>query len=158
MTSQPVALAVEQARRDLRTHTLARLEGDFAKLVYLASTRSYNTGRYAHEGLALEYSESVAARALAAEHRDVFHGLALSPLREFVNHLVRYLRCGCANPEEILTTWEELQPYRVLPPAKSDDLTVRLFLSNVKVALTMVGPTVADIPPAQDRQSGSLSQ
>jgi hypothetical protein len=154
MTTQPVALAVEHARRDLQAHTLARLDGDFAKLVYLASTRSYNTGRYAHEGLALQYSESVVAQALAAEHRDVFHALALSSLRNLVDHLVQYLRCGCARPEEILNTWKELQPYRILPPAKTDALAVMLFLSNVKIALAMVGPDVADAQPARRRQCG----
>jgi hypothetical protein len=154
MSTQPVALAVEQARRDLRSHTLARLDGDFAKLVYLASTRSYNTGRYAHEGLALQYSESVAAQALAAEHRDVFHGLALGSLRELVNQLVQYLRCGGANAQEILSTWKELQPYRILPPAKSEALTVRLFLSNVRVALAMAGPAVAADHPVPHPQSG----
>ena len=154
MTTQPVALVLERARGDLRAHTLARLDGDFAKLVYLASTRSYNTGRYAHEGLALQYSEAVAAQALAAEHRDVFYGLALRPLRELVEQLIKYLRCGCANPQEILSTWKELQPYRILPPAKSDALTVMLFLSNVKIALAMAGPTVADPQLAQCPRSG----
>lgn len=154
MPTQPVSFAVERARRDLRAHTLARLSGEFARLVYLASTRSYNTGRYAHEGLALEYSESVAAQALAAEHRDVFHALAVSPLRDLVHHLVQYLHCGCAPPEEIVSTWKELQPYRILPPARTDDLIVALFLSNVKIALAMVGPAAADAQPAQRLQSG----
>ena len=154
MKTQPVALAVERARRDLKTHTLARLDGDFARLVYLASTRSYNTGRYAHEGLALEYSESVAGQALAAEHHDLFHTLAVSPLRELVGHLVQYLHCGCAKPEEILSTWKELRPYRILPPARTDDLTVKLFLSNVKIALAMAEPAVAGVQPARRPQSG----
>jgi hypothetical protein len=154
MTTQPVILAVEKARRDLKAHTLARLNGNFAKLVYLASTRSYNTGRYAHDGLALQYSESVAAQALAAEHRDVFRSLAFSPLRDLVDQLVQYLRCGCASPEEILRTWNDLQPYRILPPARSDALTVRLFLSNVKVALAMAAPSEAAAPSAQHPQSG----
>lgn len=151
---QPVALAVLHARRDLQAHTLARLDGDFAKLVYLASTRSYNTGRYTHDGLALQYSASVAAQALAAEHQEVFRGLALSSLRNLAEHLVLYLRSGCARPEEILSTWKELQPYRILPPARTDPLTVMLFLSNVKVALAMSGPVVAGAQSAQRPQSG----
>lgn len=154
MPIQPVPLTVEHARRDLRAHTLAKLDGDFAKLVYLASTRSYNTGRYAHDGLALEHSESVTAQALAAEHRDVFQALALCPLQKLVDHLLQYLECGCANRQEILSTWRELQPYRILPPARSDALTVKLFLSNVTVALAMAGPAGRRVPQESHPQSG----
>ena len=67
---QPSPIVFEEAVRDLQNRTLDRLDGDFAKLVYLASTRDYNTGRYAHDGLSFRFSEPVAERVLAAAHRE----------------------------------------------------------------------------------------
>ena len=77
-------MIVEEALRDLRNRTLARLDGDFAKLVYLASTRDYNTGRYVHDGLSFRFPQPVVERAMAAAHLEVFANLVLSPLRAFV--------------------------------------------------------------------------
>jgi len=37
---------IEPAVTDLRNRTLSRLQGDFSRLVYLASSRDYNTGQY----------------------------------------------------------------------------------------------------------------
>src|SRR5436190_1559634 len=62
----PSPSLVEDALRDLRNRTLAKLDGDLARLVYLASTRDYNTGRYAHDGLSFRFSESVAETAGAS--------------------------------------------------------------------------------------------
>ncbi len=68
---------VEAARRDLADRTLATIRGDLARLIYLASMRDYNTGEYHHEGLAYMFTESVAGKAIAACHRDVFRRLIL---------------------------------------------------------------------------------
>src|SRR5437763_9272207 len=73
---------VEAARRDLAERTLSRIRGDFARLIYLASMRNYNTGEYHHEGLACMFTESIAGRAIASCHRDVFRRLVLCPRSE----------------------------------------------------------------------------
>src|SRR6266404_1904471 len=134
----PSPSLVEDALRDLRNRTLAKLDGDLARLVYLASTRDYNTGRYAHDGLSFRFSEPVAERALAAAHREVFVSLALSPLKVLVAKLEQYIRSGCARPDELVRAWDSSEAYRILSPAADDPLTVRLFISNVKIALAIV--------------------
>ncbi len=96
---------IEDALRDLRNRTLAKLDGDLARLVYLASTRDYNTGRYAHDGLSFRFSESVAETVLAAAHREAFLSLALSPLRVLVSQLEHYIRSGWAHPDELVRAW-----------------------------------------------------
>lgn len=133
--------AVESALRDLQIRTLAKLDGDFAKLVYLASTRNYNSGRYEHDGLAFRFAPDIAEEALAIAHREVFVTLALSPLAEFVQHLEKYIFSGAVEPDKVLATWRDLEAYRVLPPAQEDPLTVAVFLSNVRIALAIVEPT-----------------
>jgi hypothetical protein len=137
--NQPVPMAMEDGLRDLRSRTLAKLDGDFARLIYLASTRDYNTGRYAHDGLSFRYSEPVAERVLAQAHREVFVSLALSPLKILVTQLEQYIRTVCAHPGELLATWQKLEPFRILAPDHDDPVTVKLFISNIRVALAIVG-------------------
>jgi len=137
--NQPSPTTVEDGLRDLRNRTLAKLDGDFARLIYLASTRDYNTGRYAHDGLSFRFTESVAERVLAEAHREVFVSLALSPLKILVTQLEQYIRSGCARPDELVAAWRELEPFRILPPEHDDPITVELFISNIRVALAIVG-------------------
>jgi hypothetical protein len=148
-------IAVEDALRDLQNRTLATLDGDLARLVYLASTRDYNTGRYAHDGLSFHYSEAVAQEALATAHRGVFESLAVSPLRIVVANLEEYIRSGCAGPNELVTAWNASGAYRVLAPVSADSLTVKLFNSNIKVALAIVKAAWAEGQPVQDPQCAS---
>ena len=114
-------MLVEEALRDLQNRTLARLNGDFAKLVYLASTRDYNTGHYAHDGLSFRFSELVAERALAAAHREVFVSLALSPLRVLVGHLsstfdpVARVRMKCLGPGAVRRLIESCPLQQTIP-------------------------------------------
>lgn len=151
----PRPASVADALRDLQSRTLARLDGDLARLVYLASTRDYNTGRYAHDGLSFHYSESVTQEALATAHRGVFESLALSPLRVVVANLEEYIRSGCAGPNELVTAWNASGAYRILSPVTADSLTVKLFNSNIKVALAIVKAAWGEAQPVQDPQCAS---
>lgn len=147
--------AVEDAIRDLENRTLARLDGDFARLIYLASTRDYNSGRYEHDGLSFRFTKQVAEEALGAAHREVFVSLALSTLEELVRQLERYIRSGCAHPAELVASWNDSEAYRILPPAQDDPLTIKLFMSNVRIALAIVGPSWREGQPSQDPQCAS---
>ena len=155
LSEGPSPSLVEDALRDLRNRTLAKLDGDLARLVYLASTRDYNTGRYAHDGLSFRFSESVAETVLAAAHREAFAGVALSPLRVLVSHLKHYIRSGWAHPDELVGAWNSSEAYRILPPAADDPLTVRLFISNVKIALAIVEAAWQEPQALQDPRSAS---
>jgi hypothetical protein len=146
---------VEKARRDLHDRTLAKLDGDLARLVYLASTRDYNTGCYMHDGLVFHFTESVATWVLAAAHREVFISLALSPMKVLVGQLKQYIRSGCARPEDLVATWGQSEAYRILAPARVDALMVKLFNSNVRVALAIVGSSWTEQHPRPDPQYAS---
>lgn len=127
---------VEAARRDLEDRTLARIQGDFARLVYLAAMRDYNTGEYHHEGLSQRYTSKSACSAIASCHREVFRRLISCSMRELVEELEIYTR---SNPAaDVLSTWKRLQPFRVLVPLECSALTVRFFILNVRTALEVL--------------------
>jgi hypothetical protein len=138
MSGRVSRMDVEAAREDLNKWTLAKIRLDFARLIYLASTRDYNTGRYYHDGLAFQFSEAVAAQALSDAHQEVFMDLALSPLKDLVDQLQAYLRSVGAESDDVIRVWDRLEPYRVAIPTESDPLTTSFFLANVKIALAIV--------------------
>lgn len=129
---------VEAARRDIRFRTLNKIDTPLERLIYLASLRDYRTGKYAHDGLALRFSEPVATEALRFEHVDLFHEVAFAPLRSVVKQVDAFLGGAGADRSASLKTWRTLEPYRVVLPVVEDGLAVRIFLSNIKFALAIL--------------------
>lgn len=136
---EPVTnMQLEAAIEDLENRTLRRIGFSFGRLVYLASTRDYNTGRYYHDGLAFQFSAEVATQALAQVHREVFFELALCPLRDLTQQIQRYVLSAGAEPRDVIRGWKRVEPYRVVVPLEADPLTAGLFLANVRTALSIV--------------------
>ena len=142
---------LEPAITDLRNRTLARLPGDFSRLVYLASSRDLNTGRYSHDGLTFHFSETVASKAMALCHRDIFDRLVYASLEALIEELRNYISSTNERPEEFLTSWTRLGSYRVTIPSECDELEADVFLSNVKMALAIL--QTRQMPVSQDEQS-----
>src|SRR6267378_5208247 len=131
-------LEIEPAVTDLRNRTLARLPGDFSRLVYLASSRDLNTGHYSHDGLAFHFSETVASKAMAVCHREIFDRLVYASLKELIEELRNYISSTDERPEDFLKSWKHLGSYRVTIPSECDELEAEVFLSNVKMALAIL--------------------
>lgn len=138
MTSQPSSDLFDAALRDLHDRTLSRLQGNFCRLVYLASTRNYNTGRYEHDGLSFHFSMPVAERVLAAAHQQIFVDLALGSLESLADEVQRYLASEAVPAGELVSVWHDLETYRILVPVGGDRLAVQIFRSNLKAALAIV--------------------
>lgn len=130
-------MPVQAAYDDLLKRSLSKLPGDLARLVYLASTRDYNTGTYHHDGLAARFRPDAASKALEIAHRQIFYRLSAYSLEELVKELELYLNSSHESPAEILRTWQKLEPYRVAIPVEVNPAVARLFLSNVKLALAV---------------------
>ena len=138
MGLEPRYIDVEPAVTDLRNRTLSRLPGDFSRLVYLASSRDCNSGRYYHDGLEFHFSQNVASKAMAMCHREIFDRLVYSSLEELIEELRNYISSTDERPEEFLRSWKQLESYRVTIPSECDELEAEVFLSNVKMALAIL--------------------
>src|SRR5256885_16015203 len=101
---------MQQAYDDLQRRSLSKIPGDLARLIYLASTREYNTGRYHHDGLAARYREDAAEQALREAHRHVFQKVAACSLEELVEELRGYVGASSPSPGEAVRPLPRLVP------------------------------------------------
>src|SRR6266852_5360258 len=129
---------IEPAVTDLRNRTLSRLPGDFSRLVYLASSRDCDTGKYYHDGLAFHFSPNVTSKAMALCHREIFDRLVHASLEELIEELRNYISSTDERPEDLLKSWKHLGSYRVTIPSECDELEADVFLSNLKMALAIL--------------------
>jgi hypothetical protein len=131
-------LTLERAYDDLLRRSLSSISGDLAKLIYLASTRDYNTGKYHHDGLAARFKMDIACQALELAHRQIFYRIAARSLEELVGELDLYVNSSRQNRDEVIQVWQKLEPYRVALPVNVDAVVAQLFVSNVKLALAIL--------------------
>ena len=129
---------VNRTYNDLLTRTLSKINCDLARLIYLASTRDYNSGAYHHEGLSFRHGTSAAREALQTAHREVFCRLVDCSLEELVDQLDLYIRSCHEARGDVLDAWQKLEPYRVAMPMDVNPTMVELLLSNIKVALRVL--------------------
>lgn len=142
-------VTVQAAYDDFLTRSLSKLPCDLARLIYLASTRDYNTGTYHHDGLASRFSPEVAAKALEIAHRQIFLQLSAYSLEELVEQLRIYFASSRDEATEILRMWQKLEPYRIAIPVEVNPAVARLFLSNVRLALAIWRSRQAQSPPGR---------
>ena len=131
-------VTVEDAYDDLLRRSLSKIDGDLARLIYLASTRDYNTGKYHHAGLAARFQAEIAGQALELAHREIFCRIAACSLEELVDRVELYVSSSRQSREEVLEVWQKLEPYRVALPVDVNMAVAQLFVSNIKLALTIL--------------------
>src|SRR5246127_336279 len=137
-TARLANLDAQKAYDDLWQRTLAKISGNLNRMIYLASTRDYNSGRYHHAGLEGAFGYEAVRQALGAAHQEIFGKLTRSSLEELVLELELYVRSSGESPEELLRTWRTLQPYRVAIPLGVDRMAAQLLLSNLKLGLEVL--------------------
>ena len=140
---------------DLYGRTLSKMPRPLDRLIYLASTRDYNTGVYYHEGLTSSFTEELACEALAEYHGEAFAELFSSSLQDLVRQLEGYMHSTHSSPGEFIAAWRNLEPYRVAIPVASDPLAAELLFSNIRVALAIL-EVRRGIPPAAGPASSPL--
>ena len=139
-----------RALRDIYERSLRSVPDEFDRLMWVASTRDYATGRYHHAGLESTFTPKIAEGALAECHREVFRNLVCVPLPALTDQIERYVESTGVEPSEVIEQWLELRPFAVAVPMHYDRLLADLFLSNVTVALAVLQARHA--PHRPDRQ------
>lgn len=126
------------AAADLWRHTLSQIPSVFGRLVYLASLRDSNTGRYEHHGLAQMFGEGEADSALRESHTQAFSEWLAYNLEQQKSDLDLYLSSFQSDRRTILSTWIRLAPYRNLVPAAALDPDRRLYLADLEALLEIL--------------------
>lgn len=137
MNFTPKRNDVIAAGDDLRRRTLVHLPLALERMIYLASTRDYNSGLYHHQGLASRYSEEAACEGLADCHRECFRELLSASLEDLVHQVQAYAESTGALASNFIAAWKDLEPYRVAVPVGTDPLAANFVFSNLKIALTI---------------------
>jgi hypothetical protein len=138
MDSRDDGSAVDHAYDDLSRRSLSKISGDLAKLIYLASTRDYNTGKYHHDGLAAHFRPDIACQALELAHREIFYQIAALSLEDLVAEVEIYVSSSRQSRDEVLQVWQKLEPYRVALPVDVNAVVAQVFVSNIRLALAIL--------------------
>ena len=145
---------VRDVYEDLLRRTLSKISSDLARLIFIASTRDYNTGTYHHEGLDSRFSPEKASEALELAHTEIFKQLAAYSLEALVEEIQIYACASRQSAATIVRTWQILEPYRVAVPLRLNPTIGQLFVSNIRLALAILrhrqNPEVVD-PSAASR-------
>ncbi len=126
------------AAADFKRHTLASFDTQLACVVYVASLRDYNTGRYYHDGLAALYGPAAAEMALASCHDALFQQVVRMSAAELVSDLIGFIEQTDGSRNEILQSWQTLKAYQTLIPLRSDSVSTQLFMSNMNIAVMIL--------------------
>jgi len=132
---------VERLVRDFEERTLTGLEGYFCQLDYLASLRNYNTGRYHHYGLESRYTPEAIDVGLRQCHVRIFEELVSLPLKEQTEDLLNFFESLKEDKTRLVSVWERLKSYQVLPPEDCHPLARELFDKNIDIMLRILRET-----------------
>ena len=138
------------AASDLWRNTLSQIPSVFGRLVYLASLRNANSGRYEHHGLALVFGEEDANRALKKSHIQVFREWLTFNLEQQKADLDLYLSGLYEDRRTVLTNWLDLAPYRNLMPVTMRGVEKRLYIADLKALLELMGNALGAAAPDPD--------
>lgn len=126
------------AAADLWRHTLSHIPSVFGRLVYLASLRNLNTGRYEHHGLGLVFGEEEANRTLRESHEKAYREWLGFNLEQQKADLVLYLASLSTDRATTIETWLRLAPYRNFIPASARAVERKLYLGDLEILLTLL--------------------
>jgi hypothetical protein len=123
---------------DVWRHTLSQIPTDFGRLIYLASLRDFDTGRYEHHGLALMLGAAEGDLALRQAHLEIFRKWMAQPTKAQKRDLDAYLSALSRSKTEVISAWSQVKPYRNLVPAAASEVEGHLFCANFEALLSLL--------------------
>jgi hypothetical protein len=126
------------AAADLWRRTLAQIPNSFARLVYLASLRDVNTGRYQHHGLSQVFGGELADHTLRQAHLRIFAEWLGGNLERQKTDLEEYLSTLDGPVARVLDNWLRLAPFAHFLPAETREVERQLYLSDLHTLLELL--------------------
>jgi hypothetical protein len=111
---------------------------DLTRLLYLASLRDCNSGRYLHPTLSRHIGTERADEGLRGLHLQVFWRLLAVPVSGYVAQLEEYIRYSQTDKAAVLETWQSLEAYRATTPVLGSTFYRDLFCLNIEAALRVL--------------------
>ncbi len=136
-----LAKQIELVISDFQSRTLREMPGRFSRLIFLASLRDYNTGRYHHAGLETRHGSYPVDEALRQCHAQVFEELLALPLNAQTADLITFFKSLSEERARLVDAWKHLRSYRILPPANCRLLARDLFEKNIEIMLEVLRQT-----------------
>ena len=152
-TNENFGEEVARVAQDFEERTLEEMQGYFRRLIYLASLRDYNTGRYHHEGLEARYSSEAVDEGLRLCHIKTFEELEALPLKEQTRDILNFFESLREDRGSLVQAWQRLRSYQILPPANCHPLARALFDKNIEIILRVLRET--DLWPLLDDPHGN---
>lgn len=140
---EPLSATAEVIEECVRESGLDLLPNDLTRLLYLASLRDCNSGRYLHPVLSERFGTDTADEGLRECHIKTFSRLLAIPISEYVIQVEEYIRYTRMTRTAILQTWQSLQAYRATTPVVVLPLYREIFCFNVEVALMVLRASAA---------------
>lgn len=122
---------------------LADVSSDFARLVCVSALRDVSSGHYQHPVLEEVYSKPAIHQALLYCHEELFQRVLEATLEHQEWDLRLFFAGTDAAPVEAAARWLELEYFRQLVPLGVPAYLRDLFLSNLRVILSLVATEVA---------------
>lgn len=135
---------------DVWRNVLSKIPSVFGQLVYLASLRDENAGRYEHHGLALNFGADEAHRALRTSHAQVFEQWLSYSLEDQKADLDLYLTDLQQPRKTVIETWLKLSPYRNLVPATIRKVERDLYVEDLHALLSLLRNEYGVADPDRD--------
>ena len=132
---------VERLVNDFEERTLRGLEERFGQLVYVASLRDYNTGRYHHFGLESLYAPEAVEEGLHQCHVRIFEELVTLPLKVQTEDLLDFFESLKEDKTRLVMVWKRLKSYQILPPEGCHPMARELFDKNIEIMLRILRET-----------------
>jgi len=140
---------------DLWRHTLGQIPTNYGRLVYLASLRDPDTGKYRHHGLTAVFGRVESSAALAESHLNLFCEWLQSPIAERFADLSRYLESLDTRREKIVRNWRRTRAYRNSVPLAAREADRILFYADMDAMLMILkNSSVAEsLPPGSSQHA-----
>ena len=126
------------AKSNVWRTTLAHIPSVFGRLVYLASLRHSDTGRYEHDGIAGMYGEDETDHALRVHHSQTFAEWLCYDLEQQKADLDLYLSKLVDQRQSVVATWSKLAPHSRLIPTSAADEAVALYLADFEALFQLL--------------------